>query len=194
MGICQECGKSACRECIDDIFGSMICKGCIERRQTLWNQQQQEEEVERQAEAVFIQKKARKRVRCSYLVGFLGLSFFAVIAMMESSQDVRPPMPGIFMVPFGGYVCWSIYWGFIWIWPKWRGWVNRFRQALSGWILFARPFTWLILIMFYLTFYLSIPLSLAIYYGVFGGGIYQFRKHRRLAATNEVLPTVKTTH
>ncbi len=89
------------------------------------------------------------------------------------------------MVPFAGYTCWSVYWGFVWFWPKWRAGVYRFRQALSGWILFARFFVWFMLALFYVTLYLAIPLSVAIYYGVFGGGIYQFRKHRRLAASIE---------
>ena len=31
VGICQECGKSACRQCIDDFKGTMLCKGCLDR-------------------------------------------------------------------------------------------------------------------------------------------------------------------
>jgi uncharacterized membrane protein YgcG len=41
--------------------------------------------------------------------------------------------------------------------------------------------------MFYAVFYFSIPLAVAVYYGVFGGSIYQFRKHLRLASGRGVL-------
>jgi hypothetical protein len=186
VGICQECGKSACRQCIDDIDGAMTCKGCQERRQTLWRQQQQEAEEERQAEWTFIQQQARKRIRRSYICGCLGLIFFSIVAVMSAGENTSAPIPWLFMIPFAAYLCWSIYWGFVWFWPKWRSGVRRLRQALSGWTLIARPFVWVMLAIFYVTLYLSIPLSIAIYYGVFGGGIFQFLKHRRLAAADRV--------
>jgi len=40
--------------------------------------------------------------------------------------------------------------------------------------------------MFYAVFFISIPLVVAIYYGIFGGSIYQFRKHLRLASGQEL--------
>jgi len=191
VGICQECGKSACCACIDDVGGRMICKGCLERMQTLQRQQEQAAEAERQAELVSTQQQARKRIRRSYICGGLGLAFFFVMAIMAAGdKTATPPIPWPILIPFAAYVCWSIYWGLAWFWPIWRSGVRRFRQALSGWILIARPFIWFMLLIFYVTFYFSIPLAIAIYYGVFGGGIYQFLKHRRLAATGPIASAV----
>lgn len=184
VGICQECGKSACRQCIEDIEGTMTCSGCLARRQDSIQRQREAESQRQQAESINLCEQARKRIRWANILGLLGVGFFSVYSLMAFSQSVSLAVPGIILVPLGGYMLWSVYWGFVWFWPKWRAMAYRVRHGLGGWFLIAKPFTWLILLIFYTAFYLSIPLCVAIYYGMFGGGIVQYRKHQRLAAEN----------
>lgn len=182
VGICQECGKSACKQCIEDYHGAMCCKDCMARHQTETQMRVKEKEERRLAELAFARQQARKRIRWSYVWALFGLGVFGFLTISAFATNEPVATQWLFMTPLSGYVCWSIYWGFVWIWPKWRGWVRRFRAGLSGWILFARLFTWLIILFFYVYCYFTIPFVIAIYYGVFGGGIYQFCKHRELAA------------
>ena len=83
------------------------------------------------------------------------------------------------------YYLWSVFWGLVWFWPKWRRFVASFREKLGGWFIIAKPFTWLIIFIFYISFYLVVPWQVAVFYGIFGGGIYQYRKHRKLAMRSD---------
>lgn len=182
VGICQQCGKSACRDCIEDFGGSMFCNGCVAREQAAQAQLAQEEEQHQVLQQEDIKRQASRRIRWSYIIAGLAAVFYSGFALVGAIEGGVPPLL-LFALVFGGpYVIWSIFWGLIWFWPHWKGFVRSFKRSLSGWILIARPFIWLMILMFYAVFYISIPLSVAIYYGIFGGSIYQFRKHLRLAS------------
>jgi uncharacterized membrane protein YgcG len=182
VGICQQCGKSACRDCIEDIGGAMLCDSCLAREATAQEELAQAEEQRQVLELDSLRRQASRRIRWSYVVAALAAVFYSGFALMAASEKVPLAVPWFLLVFGGPYVIWSIYWGPVWCWPKWRRFIRSIRQGLSGWILIARPFIWLMLFIFYLTLYLSIPLAIAVYYGVFGGGVYQFRKHLRLAS------------
>jgi hypothetical protein len=186
VGICQQCGKSACRDCIDDFGGAMLCNGCVSRKQAAQAQLAQKEEQHRVFQQGDIKRQASRRIWWSYIVAALAAVFYSGFAFMAASEGTALAIPWFVLVFGGPYVVWSIYWGLVWYWPHWRKFVDSFKQALSGWILIARPFTWLIIFMFYAVFFISIPLVVAIYYGIFGGSIYQFRKHLRLASGQEL--------
>lgn len=77
----------------------------------------------------------------------------------------------ILLGPAGAYASWATYWGWLWTWRWWR-------RVTSGLGCFG-SFTF-ILIMIVLFFY--IPFAIAFYYGVLGGGIYQYLKAKRVLA------------
>ncbi len=178
VGLCSSCGKSACRECIEDIRGSMLCKGCMVRAL-------EHQETEREAVAVQAQltrESAAQKIRISrklFIVFAVIATVISVIAAVGSFFDpkTRPTLAEFAMLPFmgptAGYMVWAAYWG---IPPVWRGWWNMFRGI--GCFLIANPFTLLIL----MAMLFEIPLLAGFYYGLFGGGIYQYVKARRIAA------------
>ncbi len=77
------------------------------------------------------------------------------------------------------YVAWSTFWGLKVVWPWWRN-LNLFGKTGSGGesagVQLMKGFLLLL-----------IPLTLASWYGEFGGGFYQFLKHWRLAKGRELL-------
>jgi len=160
----------------------MFCKGCVAREQAAQAHLAQQEEQHRVLQHEEIKRQASRKIRWSYIIGVLAAVFYSGFGLIGAAEG-SVPLPLALVLVFGGpYVIWSTYWGLVWYWPYWKKFVRSFRQSLSGWILIARPFTWLLILMFYVAFYFSIPLSIAIYYGIFGGGIYQFRRHLRLAS------------
>jgi hypothetical protein len=185
VGICQQCGKSSCRNCIEDVGGAMLCKGCLARERAAQEKVVAQREQEHLAEIAVTRAKAAKRIRRSWIIAIAAAVFYGLMALAFSQSNTPPAVPGLVLFVGGTYLLWSVYWGLVWFWPKWREFVRRFKDALSGWILIARPFTWFMLFMFYFVFYLSVPLGIAVYYGPFGGGIYQYLKHRRIASGKE---------
>ena len=111
---------------------------------------------------------ARARIWAGWL--FAGAGVYIGIALANAHQ-VNAPTPVAAVL--GAYMAWSITWG---IPPVWRWWIGLFQNL--GCFLFATPIGWLMLILLF--FY--IPLVGGYFYGIFGGGIYQYLKTRRLAA------------
>src|SRR5260221_6711009 len=68
--------------------------------------------------------------------------------------------------PAMGYVTWGTYWGWIWTWR----WAGRLGGYLGGLGLLLVPF------------FLWILATIALIYGVLGGGIYEWHKARQLVA------------
>lgn len=178
VGMCSQCGKAACRGCIDDVGGALVCTGCI----TLARETSESEERQETAASV---ERARKHIRRAWIFGGIMGMFFLVVGMAggnDPNPRSRPPAPWYILAPFAAYFWWGFYWGCFWFWPKWKRFVARIKGALSGWFIVARPAAWFTIFFFYIFFYFSVPLVMAIYYGAFGGGIYQYRKMKRLAA------------
>lgn len=179
VAICGQCGKFCCRECVHEVGVTMLCEGCREQERNARLAQLHQVAAAETAQAEELRKHVSKRLMVSWVFAAAGGGIFLISGMSPNSDM---PMPVYLSVPFGAYVMWSWYWGMVWFWPKWRNLVQRIRNALAGWLIIARPFTWFLMFVFYIAFYLSIPISIAAYYGVFGGGIYQYLKHRRIAS------------
>jgi len=61
VGTCAQCHKTACRQCIEDIGGILLCSGCLSIRQ-------QEAELEEQAigyDRQVVIQRAQNRMRWS---------------------------------------------------------------------------------------------------------------------------------
>lgn len=176
VGTCSQCGKAACRECIEDVGGALLCKGCLDLQHQAAEQEAHELEEAKQIDL----ETAKKKIRTAWIIGALGGGTFGpfmavVIANDPSSPPDVPPLPLLLpLMTLGfGYGFWSFYWGIPPTWRWWRGLVSRI-----GCFLIANPLTWIVLIAFFFWF----PVILGMYYGMLGGGIYQFRKHTRIAA------------
>jgi len=178
VGLCTACSKSACRDCIEDIHGAMLCKGCMVRAS-------QRRDAERDATAAEVQmtrEAASDKIRFSrklfVIAAVLGTFVSAVNAIDVRGDSRQPPLLlALLLAPFiglgVGYVIWACYWG---IPPVWRGWWSMFRRM--GCFLIANPFTWLIIIVVLF----ELPLVAGYLYSVFGGGVYQYKKTKRLTA------------
>jgi hypothetical protein len=84
------------------------------------------------------------------------------------------PLILVFFNVLTGYLFWSMFWGAPVVW----GWTKKF-VARFGVPSFSSSWpVWIILF----SCCISVPLSIAIYYSVFGGGFYQYFKCRGVAA------------
>lgn len=158
VGTCSQCGKAACRDCIDDVGGALLCKDCMAMaRQTVV------------AEEEAAGKKARRSIIWSWVVT-VTVSFFLIPLIFEQADIPAIGKMGLSL--FAVYAIWSTYWGWKVVWPWWRELLGKI-----GCFLIANPMTWIIVIALF--FY--IPFIGAYMYGCLGGGIYQYLKYRRLA-------------
>lgn len=177
VGTCAQCGKAACRECIDDIGGALLCKGCMVLKLRQRAEQTEAQAARRQA----TRDSAHAKIRASKII-FLVVAILACLiggaSAIASLADPKAPPFFAYMVgvPFGGliagYLAWSCYWG---IPAVWRGWWGMFRR--TGCFLIMNPLSWLIL----LVCLFEIPLFVGYLYGVFGGAIYEYRKCQKVA-------------
>jgi len=184
VGICTRCGKSGCHECIADVGGSLLCRSCIDlqRRQSELNAQQ--EGLAGQAEV----NRANNRIRWSWIVASIGVLFGAIAALVQiasavSNEPNALPLPAALLLTpvfcaVGAYMFWSYYWGIPTVWHWWRSFT-----ANVGCFIVANP---LVLILLVVCFF-YIPFAVAGYYGMFGGAIYQYFKHRRIATNGTPL-------
>jgi len=183
VGTCAQCNKAACRQCIEDIGGILLCMSCLSLRQ-------QEAELEEQAiehDRQVVIQRAQRRIRWSWIVGGIGLVFGIIPGLMQASEAVKRkdlgallvialPVIVVFFIVLSGYMFWSMFWGTPVVWGWTRRFVNNFNMPS-----FDASLPVLILL---LSCFLSLPLSIAIYYSIFGGGIYQYFKCRSIAAGN----------
>ncbi len=131
VGVCSQCGKAACRDCIEDIRGTMLCKGCIVRTLQDQTARQRTAEVSRQS----VIESARRRIRLSKIFFIVPAIFGLLIGIGTAVTSVNdpnaPPLVAmIFGVPLGalfaGYVFWACFWG---IPAIWKGWWGGFKKA-----------------------------------------------------------------
>jgi len=186
VGLCRNCGKAVCRDCVEDVGGSLLCVGC----QEIARNEQQAAEQEDQAARDRIAARAALKLRIAQYV-FWGTVIFGVVLGVAqiigfatgSLQDPRFSSPGgiisfLVALPFGiliaAYVMWAFYWGEI---AAWRFWINLFRR--TGWFVHASLVGWVTLLLIFIT----CPYMLGIFYGVFGGGIVEYRRTKRLAGS-----------
>lgn len=113
-------------------------------------------------------QQARRRILSSWIVGSILVVCFGFALFLNP----HPPSLLVMLATAVGlfYMGWSIFWGLCW--TRDRIVIPLARKTGSpGLVVF------LAVILFYVLF------TVAVYYGVLGGGIYQFVKHRRLAIT-----------
>lgn len=177
VGTCSQCGKAVCRDCVEDVGGALLCKGCMVLRL-------QEHEVRkegREEARKMTQDAAQRKIRASKMLFVVVAALALLIGIAEAFASLGDPQAPPFIalviaVPFGsiftGYLLWSCYWGIPAIWNRWWG---MFRRV--GCFLIANPVTWLILIVALF----EIPVFAGYLYGVFGGGVYEYRKCLRIA-------------
>src|SRR5438270_9333441 len=71
VGTCAQCSKTACRQCIEDVGGALLCAGCLSLHQ---QQAQYEEHVATVDRETTIQR-AKTRILWSWIVGGIGIVF-----------------------------------------------------------------------------------------------------------------------
>jgi hypothetical protein len=120
-------------------------------------------------------ESARIRIVISWVVATFGaisgLPFGAATDVGQKEQTYSLPI-GLLFAVLMAYSFWSIYWGMPPVWRAWRNYLGN-----MGCFVFANPVGWLILLLFF--FY--IPFVGAMFYGLYGGGIYEYLKCRRIA-------------
>lgn len=162
VATCSQCGKASCRSCIEDIGGAMLCKGCLELHAENYAQQQTEIAEDRQA----IMNRAKTRVWVAWGIAALG----ALIAL--ASHDPRNNTPVVLELLVGAYGFWGSYWSIPRIWS----WLKGLTQKM-GFGVITSVTNWLIILVFFCSCFLYV----AILYGIFGGGIYEFHKMNQIA-------------
>jgi hypothetical protein len=172
VGMCAQCGKAACRDCIEDIGSRLLCKGCMVQALNRREDKREASAIQKQ-----ITRDAAAR-KCGFSKKlFIGAA--AVITVFAAlSGTGNPKAPPVAMSPVTGlflaYLIWSCYWG---IPPVWRGWWGMFRQI--GCFLIASPIMWI----FIVVAFFEIPVFVGYMYGVFGGGFWEYYKCRQIAKT-----------
>jgi hypothetical protein len=183
VGMCPQCGKAACRDCLKEVGGGILCKGCISQR--LKSVEAENQAVFADRQATIERAKRRLRVAKIVFVAFFVLGMLLTGAMvLQSIFSNDPQAPGFFTAIFGGalgsamvgYFAWSFYWGAPAVWRGVKGVFSRI-----GCFVVLNPVTWLIL----LIVVLMVMGFVGEYYCILGGGWYQYRKNLR-AARGEV--------
>ena len=151
----------------------MICSGC-------WSLAQKEQEITQQE--IILDKKAeiksaKNRILLSWFFAGIGFVVGIVAGLLFASDkknDVNPIL--IFLIATIGYtyVFWSMFWSLPVVW----GWTKSIGGKIGFTFVGGNMLIWVII----LSFCCSVPLTISIYYGVFGGAIYQFLKYRKIAS------------
>lgn len=179
VGMCPQCGKAACRDCLKDVGGGILCKGCI--AQQLQSVEDEREAIRQDRQALI--EKARRRNRNARIVFLLFLAFGMCLMLSQvyaSVVSTDPRTPSVFSSIVGGtigalfvgYVAWTFFWGFPAIW-------SGLRRILSkiGCFLVLNPVTWLLMLMIFV----MVVCMFGEMYCIFGGGWYQYSKNQRVA-------------
>lgn len=132
--------------------------------------------------------QASARLRWSWVFLFAGCAFGLLMTM---SAMFEPP-PGVangssplshaevvrnfllVVTPVLTYIFWGAYWGYVALWTTSR--YNRDVLGIKRKIQWFNPFMWGAILFIYL---MLMPM-VAFFYGCFGGGILQYRRHRRI--------------
>ena len=181
VGTCAQCHKTACHQCIADIGGILLCMGCLSIRQRQAEVEEQALGLDRQS----IMHRAQSRILWSWIVGGIGLVFGIFPGLVQASEATKTndlgalsvivlPLIVVIFIILSGYTFWSMFWGTPVVW----GWIKRFVNSFGLPSISASFPVWVII----LSCCISVPLTVAVYYSVFGGGIYQYFKYRKIAA------------
>ncbi len=180
VSMCSRCGKGACRSCANDVGGATLCYSCANLARAEANH-----EIAQRAHAAAVEEQdvrdaARRRLRRAHIVGAVCGITFGLIAGIAFSQQPNSPFGGsgvVILVPlfaaFYAYAFGSISLTLPLIWGWWWRLFRRVGFSCAGGCVF-----WTIAI----TTFFTVPLWIAIVYGVFGGGLYEYLKARRMAA------------
>jgi cation transport ATPase len=179
VGMCPQCGKAACRDCMKEVGGGILCKGCIAQRLQGVQAESKAVQQDRQATIDGAQRKL-KIAKIVFGVFFIFGIFLTVAMVYQSIFSKDPQAPGFFAAIVGGalgsvfvgYIAWSFFWGFPAIW---RGLRSMFSKM--GCFVVLNPITWLILLM---VFFMVVG-CFGEMYCIFGGGLSQYLKTRRVA-------------
>jgi len=164
VGTCVQCGKTACRECIDDLGGALLCKGC----------QALAREAESHEEQLDI-SRAKKSIKRSWIITSV-VSFFLIVGLiLPADPKQNPGAQKLALSLFGIYWVWSAFWGWKVVWPWWRSVLSSI-----GCFIIANPLALFLLVL--MSFY--IPFLGATFYGMLGGAVFQYRKYKRLAESS----------
>jgi len=151
VGLCSQCGKGGCSECLRDLGDSLICVKCVSRSEITYQSDQDK-----------IRKGAKRKIVISLMFAALGLWFG--VSMAPRGNTVGTAL-------LSTYAFWCLYLSIPLVWKAWWRLLRRLMPVTS-----AGPTSWLtILLLFY------IPLIGGYIYGMFGGGVYQFIKNYRVA-------------
>lgn len=188
VGVCTQCGKAGCRECLEEIAGALLCKGCmaVQLRHSLSAKEAggKVTGVPNQTEI----ESARSRIRWSWIVTaiFMVIIFPVYLGMMIKAPDFNASVVALLLLSTAaslmfGYVVWSAYWGIPTIWK----WLLDLAKGIRGQV----SIDYLTLFALYI-FFFWFPIIIGIPYGLLGGGVYQFLRHRKLAALSDGSATV----
>jgi hypothetical protein len=175
VGTCSLCGKAACQDCIEDISGTMLCIDCMSSA----NRELAEHHEHFIAEAK--RKIALAPVLTGIFAALFGLIFsfgmFLSITGFHGKEVAAIPWVIFMMILayiFVVYEFWATFWGWQYIYPKWKELLGR----MGGFII-ATPSAWVNIL---LVLFIYIPLIGACVYGVFGGGFKQYKRFKKLVA------------
>jgi predicted nucleic acid-binding Zn ribbon protein len=181
VGMCSQCSKATCRECVEDVGAELLCTSCMGLR--LRDMRQADAELK--ADQGRLIEQARQRIRRARLI-FVGASILGIIVgtlgvLTEALQSKSPDAPSLgaalILGPIGGvffgYLIWSVYWG---IPAAWKWWRDLFRRV-GFFVIFGSP----LFLLMATVFFFYIPLIGGYLYGVFGGAFYEQAKCKRIA-------------
>jgi membrane protease YdiL (CAAX protease family) len=147
-------------------------------------QEQQAAEVDRER----VIQSAKTRVKWSKIV-FVAVFIFGMVVtiaqIFDPNRSKDPNAPSALMLilisPFASalaaYVFWGLYWGIPAVWRWWR----NLRSSASGSGFFVIFDNWIVLLIL-IMFFFYVPLIVGEFYGIFGGGIYEYMKYKKIAA------------
>lgn len=184
VGTCVQCAKTACRDCINDIGGALLCRSCLDL-------QSQQAEIEAEQQQILDQAQAswaRDLIIWSWIVAGVGALVGAIAALANISEatagtrDALPLPAALLLSPvlcaFSAYMFWAYYWGLPTVWRWWRQFTSN-----VGCFVVANP----IVLIFLFVAFCYIPFMIAGYYGFFGGALYQYFKQRKIATSGRPL-------
>src|SRR5215471_2315951 len=124
VGMCSQCGKAACHNCMKEVEGGILCKGCIAHQLQAMQDESKVAEEERRA----IVDRAQRRLKISKVVFAVSAvpPLFAGAYQLTLPRD--PQAPGVVGMIVGvllasaimGYIVWSCFWGLPAIWTGLR--------------------------------------------------------------------------
>lgn len=180
VGVCTQCGKAGCRDCLEDVGGSLLCKACMALR---LREAAKRDVIQGQSIGMLEQPEieaAKVRIRWSWIVTaiFTIIIFPVYLGMMITAPDLNVPvvvklLRSTLASLLFGYIVWSAYWGIPTIWK----WLLEVAKGIRGQVSIDH-FTMFALYIFFFWF----PIIIGIPYGILGGGVYQYLKQRKLAA------------